>query len=547
MDNSEQRVLDRGSIDLTALEIFKTVAEQGGITKAAARLHRVQSNVTTRVKQRMRTKIEATWIVAHEKGAQRLIRDGAVVYEGSKIIHVGAGFEGRIDRTIAAKGKLVAPGFIDTHVHSGHRASHRLITDTGRPMYYGQPFLEISVPKEGAAVRGDPRYLRHGDAGSEGAFQLNASYTVAELLRNGVTTFVEYGSQLRVQDALLAELPRLGTRAYLAPGYDCGRWVGDEKGRLKRVRNDQMGLDGLKTALDWIAAHDGAAGGRVRGILVPREVETSSVEVLKRTRESADELKLPVATHAAYSVIEFYEVVREHMMTPIELLADLGLLRPTLNIGHGNFISDNPNLNYSVARDLELIGRAGATVSHCPINIVRRGRVLDSWRKYQEAGVNLAIGSDTYPRDMIMNMRAASYLGKIMSHSYFAATAGDVFRAATVGGARSVGRDDLGRLAPGALADIVIIDLSGRTTLRYGPVRDPVKSVVECGVGDDVDTVIVDGKVCMEGGVIPGVDIATLRERAQAAGEEVWATLAEWDPLGRTAEDACPWSYPMGE
>jgi cytosine/adenosine deaminase-related metal-dependent hydrolase len=234
-------------------------------------------------------------------------------------------------------------------------------------------------------------------------------------------------------------------------------------------------------------------------------------------------------------------------MTPIELLDSLGLLRPTLNIGHGNFIADNPNLNYSRARDLELMGRAGASISHCPINIVRRARTLDNWKKYREAGVNIALGSDTYPRDMIMNMRTASYLGKIMSRTYFAATAGEVFAAATLGGAVSLGRDDLGRLSPGALADIVIIDLTGRNTLRYGPVRDPVKSVIECGIGDDVDTVIVDGKICMENGVIPGVDFAKLRAEAQAAGEQVWASLSEWDPLGRTAEDACPWSYPAGE
>ena len=493
----------------------------------------------------MRTRINASWVVGHANGQHQLIRDGVVVYERNTIVHVGKNFEGHIDKTIEAKGKLAAPGFIDTHVHSGHRASHRLITDTGRPMYYGQPFLEISVPKEGKIVKGDPRYLKHGDAGSEAAFQLNATFTVAELLRNGVTTFVEYGSQLRVQDALLAEVSRLGTRAYLAPGYDCGRWVGDEQGRLKRVRDDVMGLKGLETALDWIAKNDGTADGRVRGILVPREVETSSIELLERTRAAADQLKLPIATHAAYSVLEFHDVVREHMKTPIELLHDLGLLRPTLNIGHGNFIADNPNLNYSAGRDLSLMGGARATVSHCPINIVRRARTLDHWKKYQDAGVNMSIGSDTYPRDMVMNMRTASYMGKIMSHSYFAASAGDVFRAATLGGAISGGRDDLGRLAPGALADIILIDLSGRGTLRYGPVRDPVKSVVECGVGDDVDTVIVDGRICMEGGVIPSVDFARLREEAQAAGEQVWDTLAEWDPLGRSAEDACPWSYPL--
>jgi 5-methylthioadenosine/S-adenosylhomocysteine deaminase len=495
----------------------------------------------------MRTKIRASWIVAHEMGKHALIREGELVFEDAKILYVGKRFDGPVDKIIDAPGGLVAPGFIDTHVHSGHRASHRLISDVGRPMYYGQPFLEISVPKEGKIVKGDPRYLRHGDAGSAAAFELNAAFTVAELLRNGVTMFVEYGSQLNVQDALLAEVTRLGVRAYLAPGYDCGRWVSDVEGRLKRVRNDELGREGFRTARAWIEKNDGAAGGRVRGILVPREVETASLDVLQMTVRAADELKLPMATHAAYSVIEFYEVVKEHMKTPIELLDELGMLRPTLNIGHGNFISDNPNLNYSVHADLARMGRAGVSVSHCPINILRRGRTLDSWQRYRDAGVNLCIGSDTYPRDMIMNMRQASYLGKVMSHSYLAASAAEVFEAATLGGARSVGRDDLGRLSPGALADIIIIDLTGRDTLRYGPVRDPVKSVVECGVGDDVDTAIVDGRVVMEGGVIAGVNFAQLRQDAQTAGERIWDTLAEWDPLGRAHEDACPWSYPMAQ
>lgn len=493
----------------------------------------------------MRTAVKAAWIVAHENGAHRLMRDGVLVFEDNKILFVGQRFEGNVDRTIDAAGKLVAPGFIDTHVHSGHRASHRLIADVGRPMYFGQPFLEISVPKEGKTVVGDARYLKHGDADADAAVTLNATYTVAELLRNGVTTFVEFGSQLAIQNALLAEVIRLGARAYLAPGFDCGRWVGDEQGRLKRVEDEQLGLDGLKTAVSWIEKNDGAAGGRVRGILVPREVETSTLAVLRRTVEVANEAKLPMATHAAYNVLEFYETVRQYMMTPIELLDSIGMLRPTLNIGHGNLIADNPNLNYSAGRDLELMGRAGASISHCPINIVRRARVLNDWKKYQSAGVNISIGSDTYPRDMIMNMRTASYMGKVMGHSYLAATAGEVFEAATLGGARSVGRDDLGRLAPGALADLIVIDLTGRNTLRYGPVRDPVKSVVECGIGDDIDTVVIDGKIVMEGGVIPGIDFARLRADAQAAGEKIWATLPDWDPLGRTAESACPWCYPM--
>ena len=493
----------------------------------------------------MRTKIEAGWLVGNDGKSHTLIRDGVLVYEGDKIVHVGKSFDGTVDKTIDAKGKLVGPGFIDTHVHSGHRASHRLITDTGRPMYYGQPFLEISVPKEGKTVHGDPRYLKHGQAGADAALELNAVFTVVELLRNGVTTFVEFGSQLSVQQALMKQIAKFGTRGYLGPGYDCGRWVADEKGRLKRLRDDAAGMKGLEIALDFIAKHDGDCDGRVRGILVPREVETSSVELLEATLKHADAKNLPMATHAAYSVLEFQDIVRDHLMTPVELLDKIGMLRTTLNIGHGNFIADNPNLNYSGGRDLKLMGCNHASISHCPINIARRARTLDNWDKYRDAGVNISIGSDTYPRDMILNMRTASYMGKTMAHDYFAAPAGDVYAAATLGGARSLGREDLGRLAPGAKADVVIVDFAGRNSLRYGPVRDPIKSLVECGVGDDVDTVIVDGKVCMEGGQIPGIDIAKLAADAQTAGEEVWRTLPDWDPLGRTADEASPWSFPL--
>ena len=85
------------------------------------------------------------------------------------------------------------------------------------------------------------------------------------------------------------------------------------------------------------------------------------------------------------------------------------------------------------------------------------------------------------------------------------------------------------------------------STIRPRPNRppDPVKRVVECGVGDDVDMVIVDGNIVMRDGVISGVDFAQLRRDAQLAGELIWSTLPDWDPLERTHEDACPWSYPM--
>ena len=492
----------------------------------------------------MRTLVKGGWVVGFANGHHTLIENGCVLVDGNKIAFVGKHFSGEVDRTIDAGSKLVSPGFIDTHVHTGHRASHKLITDIGRKDYYGQPFLEISVAREGKRVAGEPRFLRPGENPYGTDIDGPAEFTVVELLRNGVTTFVEFGSAVQVQTALLGQLRQYGLRAYLGPGYNFGRWVADSQGRLKRTVDEEGGRKGFKDALEFILRHDGTQDGRVKGALMPREFETCSAELLDLTRDAAEKHALPMGTHVAFSVLEFHETVRTHRKTPIECLHDHGLLSPTFNIGHGNFISDTPWLNYAGGQDLHLMGQANATVSHCSTNLIRRGRSLYSWDKYLRDGVNLTLGSDTYPRDMIMNMRIASYMGKMTDRNFAVATAAEVFNAATIAGARSLGREDLGRIAPGALADIIIVDLSGRDSLRHGVVRDPIKALVECGIGDDVDTVMVDGIIRMQNRRIDGCDISGLRHRMQEAAEVVWGSWQDSDPLGRTAEEMSPYSFP---
>src|ERR1700730_18654147 len=102
----------------------------------------------------------------------------------------------------------------------------------------------------GTRVGGDPRYARPDDVAAAEELLLNARFTVAELLRNGITTFVEFGSQLRVQEALDEQVGELGIRAYLGPGFDSGRWVGGPGGRLTRVVDEAAGERELALALD---------------------------------------------------------------------------------------------------------------------------------------------------------------------------------------------------------------------------------------------------------------------------------------------------------
>jgi len=259
----------------------------------------------------MRTRISCGWLVAHADGHHTLWRNAELVFEGNRVLFVGERFEGSIDREIDARDKLVVPGFIDAHVHSGHRASHRLISDIGRGDFFGQPFLEISVARKGTRVGGDPRYLRPDDRSVEGDLLFNARFTIAELIRNGITTFVEFGSQLRVQQALLEVAGELGIRAYLGPGFDSGRWVGGEGGKLERAVDEAAGEREFDLALDFIDRHQGAHGDRVRGILVPREIETCTVALMRRTAKAAAERSLPVAIHAAYNIHEVFDIIRD--------------------------------------------------------------------------------------------------------------------------------------------------------------------------------------------------------------------------------------------
>src|SRR5262249_45972953 len=160
--------------------------------------------------------------------------------------------------------------------------------------------------------------------------------------------------------------------------------------------------------------------------------------------------------------------------------------------------------------ELGRLAASGTSVIHCPLTSIRHGRVLESFDRYRAAGVNVALGTDTFPPDMIRVMDLGSNLAKVVAGEQSAGAAADFFRAATLGGARALGRDDLGRLAPGAKADITIVDLS---QLRTGPIDDPIRTMLYNTNGNQVRTVIVDGRVVVRDGAIPGVDVQMMRER----------------------------------
>src|SRR5512144_2424506 len=127
----------------------------------------------------------------------------------------------------------------------------------------------------------------------------------------------------------------------------------------------------------------------------------------------------------------------------------------------------------------------------------------------------MSLGTDTNPQSVIEAMRWAAVLSKTMERNTEATTAAHVFDAATLGGARALGRDDLGRIAAGAKADLV---LWKARSWGMTPVRDPVKNIVFNATSDDVDRVYCNGRLVVEGGRVLAADEPAILTALQAGG-----------------------------
>jgi 5-methylthioadenosine/S-adenosylhomocysteine deaminase len=475
----------------------------------------------------MKTRIQGGDIVAYAEGRHRLLRGGALVFDDDRVAFVGRTFPGPVDQHIDATGKLVIPGLVNLHCHADVEAGGRLIADVGRRDYFQTGFLNYTAVKKGVkalAPRQNPR--------------IGGTFALVELLRNGCTTVVEIGTAAEEHATIAGEI---GLRAYLSPAYKSADYCLTPEGQLYYDVSEDDGMAGLERAKTFIRKHAGAHEGRLQGMLFPFQVDTCSPSLLRATRKAADELGVGIEIHAGQNLLEFHEILRRHTMTPVEYLADTGLLGPDAIVGHCIISTAHHLAALPAGRDLEILSRTGTSVAHCPLVFARRGNALESFHKYRRAGINVGLGTDTYPRDLISEMRWASNLCKIVERDFTVATAADVFTAATLGGARALRRDDLGRLAPGAKADIVLINMR---SLRMGPYRDPIKALVQCGTADDVERVIIDGKTVVDGGHVVGVDEAKLLADAQQEAERLWNEIPQWHWQGLTADQLSPQSFP---
>jgi cytosine/adenosine deaminase-related metal-dependent hydrolase len=468
----------------------------------------------------------ADWVVAWDAGSARhtYLQGADVAFAGNTLTFVGRGYAGPADETIDGRGVMVMPGLVDVHSHPMLEASYRGIREE-----HGVPEMYMSGLFERAQA------YWPDDAGKLACAE--AAY--CELLLSGVTTVADLSGIVPGWVELAA---RSGLRVVLAPSYASARWVVRPNHLLEYEWNEDSGRRGLDDALklvDSLATHP---SGRLSGMISPAQIDTCTEDLLRDSVAAARERSLPFTVHCAQAANEFHEMVRRHGITPIQWAHGLGLSGPGTVIAHAIFVDEHSWLHWGSRQDVRILADTGTSVAHCPTPFARYGQTLESFGRYRRAGVNLGIGTDTVPQNMLEEIRWATVLGRIAAEDIRSLEMADVFTAATVGGARILLRDDIGRLAAGARADLVVVDLRNPWMM---PVRDPLRSLVFHAADRAVRDVYVDGRRVVAERRVLTLDQAGALDRLTEAQRRMEAAVPERDGRRRASTEITPLSLPL--
>ena len=299
---------------------------------------------------------------------------------------------------------------------------------------------------------------------------------------------------------------------------------------MKYEWNEAAGRAGFDKAQRVIDLANQHPSGRLMGMVCPSQIDTCSADLLRDAYDLAEERNLPWQTHAAQSVTEFQEMIRRHGKTPVQWMKDIGVLGEHTIIGHGIFLDHHPWVHWSTRKDLDLLADNSVTVAHCPTVFLRRGITLRTFGGYLRHGINMGIGTDTYPHNYLEEMRNVGTVARVIAETVDDLNTSDIFNAATIGGANALRREDLGRLAVGAKADVVMVDLKAPSMV---PVREPIRSLVFVAGDRAVSDVFVGGEQVVRDGEVISIDMPAALEALQEAQARSMANIP--DLTGRAA------------
>lgn len=433
--------------------------------------------------------------------------DGSVAIDGQLIVAVGPRteigdrFVGR--RTINGRDRVIFPGFIQSHVHvSTEGAVKAVLPDTMPPSRW---------------VREVTKFYAETTAAEE---ELISLATFTELLRTGTTCFVEAGTTKHTS-SVVGAMGATGIRGCL------GTWSWDipDEPRVLASSAEEC----IAEFRDDYASFDGALDDRVHIWATPIGHTMTSDELLVGLKHAADDLGTGMTLHLSSWIEDVEGYLSRTGRRPVQYYDELGVLGPNLLLAH------MVNLDTD---EVERVLDRGVMIAHCPTTAGWFGYGLSQVSRLPEMirrGAVVGLGADgaccSHLLDMVRVMHLSAAIFRDARRDMNVMGGEQMLEMATrVGAQCALQPDEIGAIEVGRKADLVLFDA---TRPEWQPLHNPVANLVYSADGHSVDTVVVDGRVVVEGGRVLGVDEVELRRELSALGESLlgrvgWSVPSAW-------------------
>jgi len=449
---------------------------------------------------------QADWLITVDR-ERRIIRDGAIDIEGGRIAALGKSEElrrrGPAATTIAARGMVVTPGLIDSHIHTTFQMSRGLADEVGSRKF----LFERMYPYESALDEDDAR--------------VSIDLCVLELLRNGVTSFIDAGNY---QPQLTAETAaRAGMRCVVArSSFDVTQ---SAMGALPAAFIETT-EESLARAEAVVKELDGASDGHVRAWFQFRGLNNSTDRLIVGLKRLADRYGVGVQTHACFARSTMESSQAQHGMPEIERMAKLGVLGPNLLLIHAGWATER-ELELIREHDVKVVAAPSSSLHNAYGNI-RMGHLPE----LIEQSVAVGLGSDHASSgivDLPQEMFLAACAYKEVRENPEVMPPERAVEMATINGARCMLREsEIGSLEVGKRADLTIFDARRP---EWQPLYNPIANLVYSATGKSVDTVIVDGRILMRRGRVLTLDEEAIIEAAARRAPEILARTRLAKPI----------------
>lgn len=433
--------------------------------------------------------------------ARREIRGGWIAIDGAAIAAVGQGAPpaefARAAQTIDGRGLVAIPGLVNTHHHLFQTLTRAWLPAANCSLF---PWLSALYPV----------WARLDDE----AVRLGCLAGMAELMLSGCTTTSDhhYIYPERAQGGLEAEISaarELGMRLHATRG---SMSLSQKDGGLPPEAVVETHDEILARSESAVKAHhDRERFAMCRVGLAPCSPFSVTEALMRDTAALAGSLDVRLHTHLAENKDDVDYSLARYKKRPVDYLEDAGWLAPRTWLAHGIFFDD---------AEVGRLGRARVGVAHCASSNMRLGSGIARVQALRAAGAPVGLGVDGSASNdsgnMIAECRQALLLTRV-AHGADAIAVDEVLRMATREGAACLGRDDIGRIAPGYAADVALFSLAG---IEHSGCHDPFAALLLAAT-TRVDTLVVNGRVRVRGGAFVDFDLDALVARHNAAARRL--------------------------